>query len=126
MEKVLDTPWLHLHLIDDLLIGTYKKNKKLTLEQAKEIVRMRLEFTGPEPVVALVFDQGVMKMDKDARDYLSSPDGLRGFKAAALVLNNPFSFLLGNFYVYVTKVSFPVRFFTKKDAAMKWLQKYRK
>jgi hypothetical protein len=126
MHKTLDTPYVHLELQDDLLIGTYKKGLKITLPMAKEIVKARLEFAEYKPVVALALNQGVRSMNKEARDYLSSEEGSRGLLAGAVVLDNPFSSFLGNFYLAVAKPAIPSRSFTKKEAALKWLNKFKK
>jgi hypothetical protein len=126
MRKFLDTLYVHYELEDDLLIGTYKKGLKISLEMAKEIVRVRLEFTGHKPVLALALNQGVVSMDKKARDFLSSDEGVRGVIAGAIVLDTPFGSFLGNFYLSVTKPKIPLRIFSKKEAAVKWLQQFRK
>jgi hypothetical protein len=126
MHKVLDTPYVYLELQDDLLIGTYKKGLKMTLAIVKEIVKTRMEFTEYKPVVTIVYNAGVISMTKEARDYLSGEEGSRGFIAAALVLESPFSSFLGNFYLTVSKPRMPSKSFTKTSAALKWLAKYRK
>jgi|SRR5687768_14926381 len=126
MHKFLDTLYVHYELQDDLLIGTYKKGLKISLEMAKEIVKTRLEFTGHKPVVALVYNQGVVSMDKDARDFLASEEGVRGFIAGAIVLDSPVGSFLGNFYLSVSKPKIPARIFSNKEAALKWLQQFRK
>jgi hypothetical protein len=125
MQKTLDTQYVYYELFDDLLIGTYKKNRRLSLEMAKEIVKVRQEFTGSRPVVGLIYNQGVLSMDKQARDYLSSEEGVRGFKAAAIIQDSPFTSFLANFFVSVTKPKIPVKMFSKKESALKWLQQFR-
>jgi len=126
MHKILDTSYVYYELEDDLLIGTYKKGLKINLEMAKEIVRARLELTNYQPVVALALNQGVVSMDKKARDYLSSDEGIRGVIAGAIVLDTPFGSFLGNFYLSVTKPKIPLRIFSKVETALKWLQQFRK
>ena len=126
MDKTLDTPYVLFELHDDLLIGRYKKGLKINLEVAKEIVRLRQEFTGPKPVLGLIYNEGVLGMDKQGRDYLSSDEGARGIIAAAYILDKPFNSFLANFFIAVSKTKIPVRTFSKKEAAMKWLQKFRK
>lgn len=125
MYKVLDTPYVHLELQDDLLIGTYKKGLKITLDIAKEIVRTRLEFTDYKPVVALAYNQGVISMTKEARDYLAV-EGIKAVIAGAIVLDSPVGTIIGNFYLSVAKPKIPTRIFTKTEGAMKWLQQFRK
>jgi hypothetical protein len=126
MSKFLDTPYIHFELQDDLLIARYKKNLKFTLDIAKEVVKARLEFTDYKPVLALVYNDGVASMDKKARDYLSSDEGVRGIIAGAMILDSPFGSFLGNFYLSVTKPKVPIRIFSKKESALKWLLQFRK
>lgn len=126
MHKILDTPYVHLVLQDDLLTATYKKGLKIDLDIAKEVVRSRLEFADHKPIVALVYNAGVVSMTKEARDFLSSDDGVRGVIAGAIVLDSPFGSFLGNFYLSVAKPKRPIRIFSKPGTAMKWLQQFRK
>ncbi|HEX6193559.1 MAG TPA: hypothetical protein VFZ42_14395 [Chitinophagaceae bacterium] len=126
MEKVLDTAYVRYELEGDLLIGWYKKDLKITLPVAREIVKTRLEFADHKPVVALVYNLGVVSFNKDARDYLASDEGVQGVIAGAIVLDSPVGSFLGNFYLSVAKPKIPSRIFSKKEAAMKWLNKYRK
>ena len=92
----------------------------------KEIIKTRLEFQEHKPVVALVLNLGVVSIDKEARDYFSSEEGVRGIIAAAIVLNSPFGSFLGNFYLSVAMPKIPARIFSKKETALKWLQQFKK
>jgi hypothetical protein len=125
MKKILDTPYVHFELRDDVLFCTYKKGLKLNLDMVKEIVKARLEFTNYKPTLVVVYNAGVVSMDKKARDYLSSEEGLRGGIAGAIVLDSPFGLFLGNFYISVTKPKMPMRIFSKTEDALKWLDKFR-
>ena len=126
MVKTFDTPYVYFELHDDLLIGRYKKGLKINLEVAKEIVKLRQEFTGPEQVLGLIYNDGVISMDKQGRDYLSSEEGARGIIAAAYILDKPFNSFLANFFIAVSKTKIPVRTFSRKEAALKWLEQFRK
>jgi len=126
MEKVLDTPYVYYELHGDLMIGSYKKDLKINLDIAKEIVKIRQELANHNPVVALIYNQGVVKMDKKAREYFASDDGIKGIIAAAIVVGSPFTTFLANFFVSVNKPKMPVRVFSSANDALKWLQKYRK
>jgi hypothetical protein len=127
MEKVLETETVKYILEDDVLTGIYKKNPTLTLEMAKEIVKERLKFTDNRSVVALLYNEGVGVVEKKARDYFTSAEGIKGIKATAVILDtNPFRRFVANFFVSITSTKMPVRIFSKKEAAMKWLQQYRK
>lgn len=126
MTKVLDTPYVYYELQGNLLIATYKKDLKVNLEMAKEIIRERHEFTDYQPVALLVYNQGVVRMDKNARELLSSGDGVKGILAAAIVVGSPFTSFMANFFVSVNKPKMPARVFSDPEGALKWLQKYRK
>lgn len=70
--RELDTPYVHYEIRDKLLIGTFKKGLKIDLEIAKEIVKDRLSFTEGKMTVAMVYNQGVVSLDKKARDFFFS------------------------------------------------------
>lgn len=125
MSNVQDTPYVLLEMKDGILHGTYKKGLKMDIEVAHAIVAARLKFTEGKTVPAVIFNQGVISMDKAARDFLASPDGTKGIKAAAMMLDSAFSSFLGNFYLSVNKPPMPVRIFTNTNAAIKWLEKYK-
>lgn len=125
MMKILDTPYVYFELRDDLLIGTFKKGLKINLEIAKEIVRSWQDFTEHKPVRQLVYNQGVVSMDKKARDYLSSDEAVGKVIAGAIVLDSPFSTFLGNFYLSVSRPKMPARIFSNTEKALKWLDKFK-
>lgn len=102
-------------------------SKNINLEQAKKIVEMRLEFIKGNSYPVLVDGRKVVKLDKDARDYFSCPDAMKGVKAGGILIGSTFSKFLGNFFLKVTykKKKLPTMIFTDKKAAMEWLGKYR-
>ena len=126
MRKTLDTPYVYLELEDDLLIGYYKKDKKIDLEAAKQIVRDRIAFTGNHAVLALAVNLGVRNMTKEARDYLASKEGVKNVIAGAIIVGSPVGSFIGNWYLSLSKPLIPSRTFTKKEAALKWLTQFRK
>ena len=120
----LDTPYVHYEVKDNILIATYKKGNRINLDIAKKIVEDRLKFTGNKSMAVLVFNHGVISMDKEARDYLTSAAGSEGLKAGAIILDSEFTSMLGNFILSVSKPVIPAKLFTNVTQAMKWLQKY--
>lgn len=124
MTDMLDTPYVNFQIKDSILHATYKKGIKINLDIAKKIVESRLEVTNGVIYPVVIFNQGVISMDKGARDFLASKDGTKGVKAAAMMLDSAFSSFLGNFYLSVNKPPMPVRIFTNTKAAISWLQKF--
>ena len=124
MSDSLKGKYVNLEINGEILIGTYKKGLKITLPIAKEIVASRLIFTSNTDMPALILNQGVVSMDKDARDFLSSKEGVRGLKAGAIVLDSPFASFLGNFFIKISKPKIPAKIFANKEDALKWLEQY--
>jgi hypothetical protein len=125
MEEVLDTPYITFEIRDNLLYATYKKGVKITLEVAKKVVADRLALIKDRRYPIIILNQGVVSIDKPARDYLSSGEGIKGLTAAALILDSPFGSFLGNFMLSVTKPALVAKIFTKTDVALRWLEKYK-
>ena len=127
MIKFLDTKYVRFELEDDLLTGHYKKDLRINLEIAEAVVKARLEFTEYKPVLALAINEGVVSMNKEARDFLASDEGVKCVIAGAVVnANNPVAVFFVNFYLAVARPKVPARMFTTKEAAIKWLKKFRK
>lgn len=124
MVRELDTSYVHLKIKEGIIIGTYKPGLEINLEVAKEIVRVRLTFTEHKSMPALINGQGVVSMDKEARDFFSSKHGIKGLKAAAIIVESPFSSFLGNFFLWVNKTRLPVKLFTNSSSALNWLKKF--
>ena len=124
MKQELDTPYVHLKMKKGILIGTYKKGLKITLPIAKEIIQIRKDFTCGHSYPALIYNQGVISMDKAARDFMSSQEGVSGLIAAAIILDSPFGSFLGNFFLKVTNPGIPARIFSSTTPALKWLKKF--
>lgn len=125
MENVLDTPYVLFEMKEGVLFGTYKKGLRIDLEIAQSIVAARLRFTEGKAVPAVLLNQGVVSVDKRARVFFASPDGSKGLKAVAMLLDSAFATFFANFYLSVNKPPMPVRIFTNPPAAIKWIQQFR-
>ena len=123
MAKI-DTPYVLYEIRDNILIATYKKGVKIDLDIARKIVSDRRAVMGNKSMPVMVLNQGVISMDKEARDYLSSPDANRGLIAGAIISDSVFTSILSNFFLSVSKPKIPAKLFTSQDQAMKWLQKF--
>ena len=120
----METAYVHLRIKDSILIGTYKKDVRITFDIAKEIVRTRISFTRGTQMPALILSEGVISIDKAARDYLVSPEATHGLSAAAIITQSAFSSFLGNLFLQLTAGNIPVKIFRKRTRAKKWLQQF--
>ncbi len=120
----IDTKYVHLRIKDSILAGTYKKNVHITLDIAKEIVRTRISFTRGTKMPSLILSEGVISIDKAAREYFVTPESTEGLAASAIITHSPFSSFLGNLFLQLTRGSIPVKIFTNRIKAEKWLQQF--
>jgi hypothetical protein len=124
MKRTLETTSVFFEIEDSILIATYHPHVRITLKKAKEIVAQRLAFIDNKPMPTLVLNQGIVKIDKDARDYLSSDAGVAGIKCAAILVNSNFTSFTVTFFLRITKPKLLVKTFTEKKDALTWLSNY--
>src|SRR5215469_16391746 len=119
MPETVDTDYIKLELLDNgILIASYKPQKKLNLAMMRDIVQTRLNFTGREPRPVLILDLGVVQIDKQARHYASSGDGLVGISAAATIADSLSTYIIMCIVYQFEKPPFPVKTFFYKKRAM--------
>ena len=76
--KKFENSQIKMELEDGVLFATYKAGLQLTLDDVQNIVKERLVLLDGQSLPVLIIDAGVVSMDKSARDYLSSEDGISG------------------------------------------------
>jgi hypothetical protein len=124
MNNTLKTEFIDYKLENGIVIASYREGLNIDLEIAKTIVEMRLAFTKDKAYPVLINSQGVVSMDKAARDFFSSAEGIRGLKAAGILVHFPFSSFLGNFFLWVNRTRLPVKIFSSYQAAVDWLMQF--
>ena len=123
--KENNTPLIHFALLDNgILVATYRKQKLLTLAMAQEIVQTRLDFVGRDPRPVLVLNEGVMQMEKEARKWVSSGDGIDGIIASAVVAGPLSTWFIMSLILQIERPPMPVRVCRKVDTAMAWLETF--
>ncbi len=125
MNTELNLPYLLLKIENGILVGTYKNDVHITLEMAKDIVQSRLLLTEKKTIPCLIMSNGVVSMDKSAREFLASEQGTVALNASAIFVKSAFSCFLGNFFIKVNKTTIPVRLFTEVVKAKQWLEKFK-
>jgi hypothetical protein len=116
--------YVDLRWIGKVLEATYKPGPRIDLDAAKTILKERLTFTDGKDVPVLVIDSGLVSMDKSARDYLSSNEGIKGIRASALISHSKVNSMLVNFVIKISRPNLPVKVFTDREEAMEWLNSF--
>ena len=75
-----------------------------------------------KPIVVCLTN--IKTVSKESRDIYSSDEMGDTISAAALLVGNPVSRIMGNFYIGINKTKMPVRMFTRRDEAKKWLRDF--
>jgi hypothetical protein len=120
----LKTEYVELSFSNGILCGRYLPNK-IDLKAAQEIVAARKAFSNNKPYPVLADTRMVTKVTKEAREYLSSPEGIAGVLAGAIISDSTFSAFLANFFLKVSKPPIPTRIFTDRHEALAWLSRFK-
>jgi hypothetical protein len=108
---------------DGILYLTYKK-KILDLECAKNVVESRLTLSNGFTYPLFVDIANVKTTTAEARSYTSKGDAEKLISATALWGISPVTKLMANIFLAVQKPKIPVKFFTDKALALKWLKQF--
>ncbi len=117
-----DSIYITFKIENDILIGTYKKDVKIDLDGAKQIVRQRLSFQNGNSYLSLTDARNVKSASKEARDYLAEHDN--GLIASAILGENHISIMIINMFITFSKPRIPVKAFQNRELALKWLSQF--
>lgn len=120
-QSIYENEHLKLEIRGEILEAVYKKGVKINKEVAESLVKARKAFTGNRQFLFLIIDEGIVSMDKPAREYLSSEDATDGIIATAFIQNSLYSIMLINFFIGITRHKIKVKAFTDKNEALNWL-----
>ena len=123
VNRRIETPYVRLEMRPNgILVAWYKAGTKIDLPTANEIVASRIAFTGESTFPVLLYIEGLVTIERKARTYISSPDGVKFLSAAAIMEDSPFAAAVGNLFSTLNNpFKIPVRIFTKPQAAIDWL-----
>lgn len=124
-EFSYETEFYKFHMMDGVFYLTYIGGP-ITLNVAKDLVKKRLEYSEEKPVLMMVTVKDLKGMDREARSYLSSDEGIQGVKAGAIVVKSPFTTHMANFFMKISfnKSKMPAKVFSNEEEAVSWLRKF--
>lgn len=92
------------------------------LEDAIATIEAMTQLTGGRPAPLLVDVRQAGPQDRAARmEFLRRPEVV---SAVAIVVGNPLSRMMGNFFINVNKPKAPTQLFDDDEAAVAWLTDY--
>ena len=110
---------------DGILHQEYAKGAELKLQDSRaelKLYQTRFCHEGKRPIVVDL--TGIKTVSKESREIYSSEEMGNILSAAALIVGNPVSRIMGNFYMGINRTRMPVRMFTRTTDARKWLKEF--
>jgi len=92
------------------------------LDAAKEEIAAYAGLCKNEARPILVDIRNVKSITAEARSHLAGEEGAKVTRAVAMLIGNPLSKILGNFFLGLNKPSFPCKLFTSEQEALLWLR----
>ena len=110
---------------DGFLYQDYPPGTEITIENSLEELKIYRTTCCKETRRPIIVDiSNIKTVSKESRDIYSSEEMGDTVSAAALIVSNPVSRIMGNFYMGISKTKMPVRMFTRVDEAKKWLKDF--
>jgi len=119
-NQIYENDFVSLQLRNGVLYGKYKVNV-INLAIAQDATIFRMQITGGKKIPAIADISSVKHVDKEARIFFSSKEAGKDLLALAVVLNNPVTRMMGNFFVKFYRPEYPFRFFTNSTEATEWI-----
>lgn len=124
-SQILKTNFVALWIEQGVVVVDFLSNK-ITVEEAQQIIQLRLQLIGDKSYPVLVDGRKVGSLDKESRNSFAGSEALKGVKAGAILIDSTFNKFLGNFFLKVTykKEKLPTMIFTDRQLAINWLKKF--
>jgi len=110
---------------EDLLEIVYYDNAHMTVESARRDIELYDRFTGNKRYKKLVIGGMNMQSEVEARKLIATENARRSklIIAEAIVLRSKTAKLMGQMYLFFLKRPYPVKIFSNREDALKWLEK---
>ena len=125
MENVIKTETEEIRLVEyGIVYCNVLSGKIMTLEDGKENVAAIAKLAKHKKVPVIVDIRNSKGATKECRRYFAGRETAKVQKACALIIDSPFSRLIGNFFMGMNKTLFPTRLFNDKNEAINWLKQF--
>ncbi|GGA64444.1 hypothetical protein GCM10008015_01640 [Flavobacterium palustre] len=118
--KFVENDFIKYWIEDDILYSEFKKPTIGTKENLKALIDLRHQISAGEKQYWCYDFAGIQSYDKDARDY-ADQYGQEYLHACAVILNSHITKFILNTFMKLKSASVPLKGFTKKSEAVKWL-----
>ena len=110
-------------LEDGIFYGQYKV-AEIDLATAQEATRIRQQMVGNHSIPCIADISVVKRVPRETREFFSSPPAGRDLAALAIVINNPVTRTIGNFFLKFHQPEYPCKMFTDVSEANDWISQF--
>jgi hypothetical protein len=122
-KKTINGKHVKYEIIDNIMYAEFYNSIIHDIQIAREIVEERIELFGDKSYLAVIDITNVKSATKDARKYMScTKNGFNGIVAAAIISNKLVSMPIYNLFIKINKPEIPIKFFSNKKEAIRWLR----
>ena len=122
-NRVYENDYVSLQFRNGILFATYKVST-IDLTIAKIATAYRQQVTGGRKIFAVADISCVKHVDKSTRSFFASEEAGRDLIALAVIISNPVTRTMGNFFLKFHHPEYPFRFFTEMEHATAWIQEF--
>lgn len=124
MDKV-STSVAEMHIDDDgILQIRFFKGTTVTLEKIKEYYRVSNDLLGGKKALVLIDASEDYTVTDEAKAYGQTEEATKNRIAIAYVTGSVANRIMFNLYLKIYKPKVPLKMFTSKEAALKWLNSF--
>lgn len=119
-ERQLENDFIRFWIEDGILHSEFKTQTTVDLEKIKVVVDLRTEISDGEKQYWCYDFNRIKAYNKEARDY-ADKKGQEDLYACAVVFNSHIAKFTLNAFMKLKNPLIPLKGFTKKEEAVKWL-----
>ena len=123
-EERIKTSEAELWLEDGIYFITDSKGKKGTLETATDKLSAHREYSGGRKLPLFANVRGMKGASPEARDLWNSEEVTITCASVRILIGSAFTRSIGSPFMKINKPPYPVKVFTEKEEALKWLEQY--
>ena len=110
--------WL---LENEIVYAKVNEGAEQSLEHARENLKAIYKTAGNKIAPVLIDIRYAKSISAEARAHYAGEEGARVQAACALLIDNPISKVIGNFFLKLNNPPMPTKLFTNEDKALDWL-----
>ncbi len=121
-SEIIDRPAFTCQRLDSGVLRFYfKKDVKVSLEDAQEMTRLKSELSNNSKHFMLINAENIKSVSQPMRDHIVSPEAVDNVVGVAIVAKSLVGQTIGRFLIRIKKPPFKMEVFRDEKIAEEWL-----